>query len=395
MTTTNLSTILNRITRRQSLSNAEEQYLVRDLDEALRTLRRKLSPPWTLKKSTLKVFNDVLIYPIASDHAELAYLDSQKNESSYSNRARFKFTSLKEFYENPDYRNDLAEIWDANTKYLGVRYNPQGATGQIIESAEDATGWTGSGDAGTPVKNTVVFKKGNASIKIPITNSAGTATVEVDITSFSDTEYKRKYFFVWVYLNSAPTSISLRLGNDSSNYLGATVTTQFSGQSFKADDWNLLAFDLNEATETGTFDETIIDYQAIIFTGAATGTYYIDESNLRAWELLDYWYYSTFNVQTVSASVPDQDFFFNSSEIYSTDTKLIGDNEWVDVIMYDAMLISLTDQENEKVKEEITRRRQIAWGDLIGKYPSLEPVLITRYRRFEQDHTSPVRSNIY
>ena len=387
---TNLSTLINRMQRWQVLSTVEEQYLVRDLDEALRTLKRTIRPPWNLKKGSLKVFSGVLEYPVASDHDELAFLDDPKNPSYYSDRPRFRYTSLKEFYENPDDRNDLAEIWDEGTKYLGVRYNPiDGDQAVRLDDAEDDDYWTGSGDAGTPVEDTTFYKFGNGSIRVPITSSTGTATIKNTLlTAYSDSEYKKKYHFKWVYLDAVPTSITLRLHIDASNYLETSgITTQFNGQSLKADSWNLVAQDLNTATETGTISTTSsFAYEECDLVGASTGTYYFDKSEILEWSLMDYWYYSNYNIATVGEEVANQEYFMNSSEVYSTDSQLVGDSEWADIIMYEAMLIALTDKEvKENVMSLIYSKRNQAWDDLISKYPSLEPLMTTLKYRFTND----------
>jgi len=387
---TNLSTLINRMQRWQVLSTVEEQYLVRDLDEALRTLKRTIRPPWNLKKGSLKVFSGVLEYPVASDHDELAFLDDPKNPSYYSDRPRFRYTSLKEFYENPDDRNDLAEIWDEGTKYLGVRYNPiDGDQAVRLDDAEDDDYWTGSGDAGTPVEDTTFYKFGNGSIRVPITSSTGTATIKNTLlTAYSDSEYKKKYHFKWVYLDAVPTSITLRLHIDASNYLETSgITTQFNGQSLKADSWNLVAQDLNTATETGTVSTTSsFAYEECDLVGASTGTYYFDKSEILEWSLMDYWYYSNYNIATVGEEVANQEYFMNSSEVYSTDSQLVGDSEWADVIMYEAMLIALTDKEvKENVMSLIYSKRNQAWDDLISKYPSLEPLMTTLKYGFTND----------
>lgn len=388
-TLTPLSIILNRMKRWTTVSTIEDQFLVRDLDESIRNLRKETEFPWMLQKGSLRVFEGVLEYPVAVDHDEIAYIDTDKDPGIYGARARFRFTSLQQFYENPDYRNDLAEIWDGNTRYLGVRYNQDVdsvAGGQLIDSAESVADVTTAGDAGTPVLDTVNFITGNASIRVPITLSGGTATVRTAFTGFADTNYRRKYFFISVYLSAVPTSIRLQLETDSSNYLYSVVTTQFSGQALKAGAWNLVAFDLNTASEQGTFDEDSIASQAIVLNGAATGSYNIDASYLRQWTLLDYWYYSKYYVALVGSTVGNQEYFMNDSEIYSTDSSLVGDSEWADVVMYDALVTAIADKENVKVMETIMARRNSAWEMLTMKYPDMAPTITVLNYRFIPDH---------
>jgi len=392
MTTTLLSTILDRMKRWQAISTVEDQYLVRDLDESIRTLRREIVMPWNLRKTSLRVFDGVLEYPVASDHDELAFLDEISEPSVYSARPRFRFTSIKEFYENPDYRNDLAEIWDGGERYLGVRYSPAGNISQLLNNAETEGNYSASGDASDIDYQTVVRKYGNGSIQFTVTSSTGVANlIHTFSNSFTDTNYKQKYHFEWVYLDAIPTTIDMRFKIDDSNYLETTdIATQFSGQSLKANAWNLIAHDLNEATEVGTVATTSTWAQGeVILNGADSGTYYIDQSHLRQWSLMDYWYYSKYSVATVGETEPNQEYFFNSNEIYATDNLLVGDTEWVDVIQYDAMLLSLADKEvKDSLYNKILARRQKAWADLIDKYPSLEPVITTLRYRFSTDFNS-------
>ena len=384
---TPLSTMLSRMDRWQTASAVEEQFKVRDIDTVLREIRWNLSLPWTLTKGSLKVFTDVFEYPVATDHDELAFLDNPRVKR-YEDKPRFQYLTHKDFLEDPSNRNQLAEIWDQGTKYLGVRYTPTNLSSTVVENAESATGWSVSGDATAVALDNVMYYQGSGSIRVTIVNSSGTATVTTALTTtISDSNYRKKYFFIRVYLDAAPTSVALRFGNDVSNYLSASVTTQFSGQSFKADSWNYLAIDLNTATETGTISSSAFDYQALVFTGAASGTYFIDESYLREWTLMDYYYYSKYMVALTGSSVANQEYFFNSSEVYATDTSLIGDSEWADLVVYMALELTMADKENDKVKATIEAKRDKALAALSRRYPDMVPLQSTVGWRFMTDYT--------
>jgi len=384
---TALSVIINRMKRWQAISRAEDNALVRDLDEALRTNRREIQLPWTLQKGTLKVFNGVLEYPIPDDYDELAYLDVSNQDLGYGDRARFRFTSLKEFYEDPDYRNDIAEIRDGNNTFLGVRHIDSDVIAVQLNGAEDIDDWTVSGDAISATLETVVVKQGNNAIRVAITSSSGTATINNTFTATTQARYKQMYHFKWIYLDAVPTSITMRLKVDASNYLETSgITTQFSGQPLKADAWNLVAHDLNSATETGTISTSSSWAQEdIVLVGASTGTYYVDASYLRQWTSMDFWYYSKYNIILVGATTAGQEYFMDSDEVYSTDSKLVGDSEWIDCIMYDAMMKALADLKETETLNFVATERREAWEKLLITYPSLRPLITTTKYRFQSD----------
>lgn len=388
MYSTKLSTLLNRMDRYQPISTIEEQYKVRDLDEAIRGLNQTVKIPWSLKKTTLRVFNNVLEYPVADDHDELAFLDTPK-QNIYETKPNFYYTSIQEFYENDNDRNDLCEIWKNGTKYLGVRLDVTNVGSQKCDTSKIVANYTASGDASNIVADTVIYKEdeGNNSIGFTNTVSSGTATVSASFVAISDSNYKQKYFFVWMFLSGTPTSITLKLGNDTSNYLYKSVTAQFSGEAFSANDWNLLAFDLNTASTVGTINSNQLDFFQINLVGAAAGYYNIDNAYLRQWDLLDYWYYSNYSIKTNSSSVPDQAYFYNdTTEQYSTDSSLVGDKEWADVVMYDAIVIGLADEKDGSLYPVIKAKRDDAWSRFLAKYPDMVPLITTTKYKFETDY---------
>jgi hypothetical protein len=386
---TSLAIVLSRMNRWTFSFQVNDATKTRDLDEGIRGIRRKMPLPWNMKRGSLRVFDSVDEYAPATDHDELAYLDVSRN-ISFPQKAQFRYTSLKQFKEDQSNRNEIAEIFDGNQRILGVKYKGAGSGSQLLNSAENTDDWTASGQAASPTLEEVIYKEGNGSIRFTV-GSSGTATVKNTFTSFSDANYKKKYHFKWVYLDVVPTSITLRLHVDGSNYLKTeSITTQFSGVPFRADAWNLVAHDLNAATAVGTIGSTpTFAYEEIDLVGASAGTYYLDASYLRAWELFDYWYYSIFSVMATSASTEaDQEFLFDSNDTSSGNQLLVGDAEWIDVIMYDALLTEAVEQ-GDKIKEDIAAKRNEAWKDLMKKYPSLEPVIVTNNYEFIDEFSIP------
>lgn len=391
MSTTSLSNLLTREDRYQTLKTISELYKVQDIDEAIREIKRDHNLPFLQKKGTLRVFPDVLLYPPAADHDYLTYLDTNNDQVTYGDRMRARYTSLQQFYEDLDYRNTVAEIWDGNSLMLAIRDKdvlPGFQSGsQLIDSAESISNYTASLDASNLVLDQVLFT-GDSNASVRFTNTlSGTAQALVEFvpTSFSEANYQSKYFFISVYLTGIPTSVQLRLGNDSSNYLSTTVTAQFSGQAFKEDDWNLLAMDLNTATTTGTINSSSFDYAGVRLNNAPTGTYNIDASYLRGWTLLAYWYVSKWIVQTAAGTTASKESFIAADGTYSTSDLLIGDYEWADVVMYKAMLRGLADKENQALKADVLSWLAAAMDKLKIIYPDAKPLVVTQTLRFGTD----------
>ena len=383
MESTKLSTILNRMYRWTTIyRNTEEQYLVRDLDEAMRHLQREHLLPWSLQKTSLRVFSEVLEYPKADDHLFLAFIEGK--DKGFGNKPNPYYTSIKEFYSDPTNRSQVAEIWGRGTNFLGVRNKQLSGSNISIDECELDSGYTISGDVTAKAIDNVIFNSGSGSLRLTVVENTGSALLEKTFTGSLDTLYKRKYFFVKIQGDSIPTSINLRYGADDANYLLKNVTTQFSGQTMKKDDFFWVAIDLNDPDSTvGTVDTTTqFNYYAVELVGAASGNYYIDTVSKKEWRLMDYWYYSNLGVKTLGNSYANQKYLMNSSEIYSTDSELVTPDEFVDVIMYDAELSSITDIENSKIYPVIQGKKDKAWDALVTRYPSLEPLIITHRRRF-------------
>lgn len=398
MATTTLANLLNRMSRYQPLAVTEEIYKVMDLDEAIRTVKRTHNLPFLMKKGTLRVFPEVFLYPTAVDHDYLVYMDTQDPTVPYGSRMRARYTSLQQFYEDLDYRNVTAEIWSNNTLMIGVRDKdvPPGflSNSQLLDNASSISNYTASGDASGLVLDTVNFvdyANADSSIRFTNTPSSNAALVSWTLdSSFTDTNYQRKYFFVYVYLTGVPTSATLRFGVDGSNYLSATVTSQFSGQAFIANDWNFLAIDLNTAATTGTVTtSSVFDYAAVQLNSAPVGTYNICTSYLKGWTLLDYWYYSKYIVQEDGETSANKECFLDADgTTYSLDDSLIGDYEWADVVMYEAMIRGLMDKENELVLGQVTQLRDAAMKQLGVIYPDQKPLVITQSYRYMTDYSA-------
>ena len=388
MNSTPLSFLVDVMDQHQDFANIEEQYKVRAIDTALRGFRRSNNYPWNLKKGTLRVFAGISEYPITADHDELGYVDKQTIDN-YGDTARFYNTTIKQFYEEVNsYRNLMADIWKDGTRFIGLKLKDEDMISTQLSDAETIGDYTASDDASDIVLDKVVYKEGNGSIKFTVDNSAEVATIENTINTTSDSDYKTKYHFRWIYLSSVPDYIEMRLQTDSANYLKTNITTQFAGNVFVADDWNLIAYDLNTATEEGTFDENSITGEKVILSGAESGEYRLDRSYLKQWKLMDKWYYSKYNVISDDSSTPDREYFIpitgSSADINLLD-ELLGDSKWIDIIVGKAMRVLLADINNVTLLSWVNEFTNEAKREFGRDYPNMTPLITKLRRRFNND----------
>ncbi len=387
MTTTSLQFLINRMNAYTPIRNLDEVLKVNALDQSIRMFRMNNNPPWTLQKTSLRVFSNVFLYPVPVDLAQVSIVDDPLGQDmEFGEHPRYVYTSLRDFLEDPTARNSIAEVWQAGTKFIGVRNKTDvGLTESLLGDVGVASEWAGSGDAGTPVLDNVVTLTATTSIRVPITNSSGTATITDTFGSSSPSDnYQRKYFFVAVYIQAStvPTSIGMRLRQDSGNYLETAVTAQFAGQPFVANDWNVLAIDLNTATKTGSITGS---FTSAIYTvtGMGTGNLYFDDSFLRGWILQDFWYYSIYNVLNGSTY---QEFFAPDSATYSLASVLLGDTNWHDPMMYMACLFLLSDQKESAIYLQVQDLFTKANTNLLSRYPDETPQISTNIYRFGTDY---------
>ena len=399
MPLTSLQTLVNRAQSKRALMNVSADDLVVCFDAAIREQMRTIDTPWRLKKGTLRVFSDVLEYPVAADHEDLMFLDTQKAGNDYWEKARFQYTSIQQFYENPEDRNYLATIFDNGVKFLGVRYQSGMSmpASTPIDTAQSITGWTATGDASNFVLDQVNTKNSSYSIRFSVVNSTNVATVKKTLDSaVGTTNYQKRYYFVDVFLPSVPSTVTLKLLCDNSNYLSSTVTTQFAGQPLVANDWNTLAFDLNVATVTGTIGSSFTA-QEIDFTSARSGIYNVGLSFLREWTLMDYRYYSIYNCQSANGTQPDLQFFTQDDGTYDLNSSLVGELEWADIVFYDGCLMALADVsraglQTSAIIANFSEKLAAAARAMNDKHPDEEPVIVTKRYEFGQDYNCPVNS---
>lgn len=373
-----LSTLLNRYNRIQSISVLEDQYKVMDFDEAIRTIKRTIKFPWSLTAKNLKVFSGIELYSTESDFDRIAFIDDVTRKKLF--KPNFQYTSIKQFYEDPTNRNLLSEIWENGTKKIGIKYKNIGLSQIVLDDCQDISKYSISGDFTSLEEEIVETAAGEHSIKAICLKDSDSASLTCNIEKLIDENYKKKYFFAYIYFPSVPDSVDLKISKDGSNYLSKNILTQFDGSIFKSGEFNILAFDLNNCENTGETSGEFNSFE-IIINGTESGNYYFGETYLKEWKKLNYQYYSKNLIKTSSGSYKEQ-FLDNSDNSFDLLDELIGEDIFSDVILYEAETNAINEKENQAIYNKAELNRQNAWNSLFETYPDLSPEITTDYYNF-------------
>lgn len=196
--------------------------------------------------------------------------------------------------------------------------------------------WALFGDATTVARDDADYVMGNGSIKFNISAAAGTTAgiQNSNVNNVDITDYLggTSAFFVYAKVASTTglTSYSLRFGNDASNYYTKTVAVQHDGTAFVVG-WNLLRFEVSSLAETGSVDDTAIDYFVIYMNKATSkiseSDYKFDWLVLMKGEIHNIHYYSTYGWQSSAGaykqnSTDDGDLIVANEQEYSLLVKM-------------------------------------------------------------------------
>lgn len=145
----------------------------------------------------------------------------------------------------------------------------------IIDSMTSITGWSASGSASGLVQDRAVFYQSPASMRFTLTGASTgslTKTLQspIDISSYEGVGVSFLAINIPSSVSAADlTSITLKLGSDSSNYTSVTQTEGFLG-AWVVNNWILVPFDFSTGINTGSPDWSSIQYAQVSLTTALT-----------------------------------------------------------------------------------------------------------------------------
>lgn len=235
------------------------------------------------KKAALapNLFNDIYQYVLPSDVDGGNIIGIQPQSMNRDRQDIWEVVTEEEFDQKKQSQSNLIAIAsNSYSKTLLISANLGSLRELTIANIQGTTGdsstgasWAAFGNADTLATDTYNFIKGSGSLSFNLTTGGTTAGVVLTtVNRFDLTEYKSAAsVFCWAYLTTASnvTNIKLRVGNSASIYYEMTATTPNDGTAF-VNGWNLVRFDFNSKTTTGTPTDTTCNYVALYLTKGNT-----------------------------------------------------------------------------------------------------------------------------
>ena len=333
------------------------------------------------------VYDDVYNYALPSDFKKIIDLYPQADRQSLDQ-------SVRTYPERFDVQKLLASKTisiesSEGTKFLRVNWRHRSPKTLHSMNSLTANGtWSAVGSA-TGLKAQILFKiSGNASIEFDLVATGdGIQNTTMSALDLTD-EDEVADVFVWVYLPSAPTSITAIWGNDLTTnfWTGVAQTAQADATAFKVG-WNLIKFPWSTATETGTVAPATIDsFRLTIANSAALTNVRVDNIIFAVGKNFDIKYYSKY-------------LFKNSGGTWITRTTsdsdtVVLDSDGINIFLYESLVEMAHQAEGKDSQFDLNYASKKLNGDpsspdvaerigLYGKYrgehPSYAKKAITSY----------------
>lgn len=252
-------------------------------------------------------------------------------------------------------------------------------------SLSDNGTWSGT-NISSLENDSVNYVYGNGSIQFSIDAGGNPTTATLTCTGMSAVDLTRDYNqgsqFVYVYLSAPDTvnSITYRWGSSNANYYSRSTTAQFDGTSFQTG-WNLLKYDWDGATVTGTPDYTAIDYIEVVFNtdGTVQNNVRVNSFTSKLGSIYDIVYYSKFLFRDSITGAykeeisSDEDLVNLDTETYNLLTnkcavlmaqQMQGEDSAFDYSFFEKRYKEALDKYKMRYKSQLIKPKQTYYGNL-------------------------------
>lgn len=298
--------VANLITRLQTASNSignrvENNDWYDFITSAIRDLRSGRTLPWSKIDSQINLYTDIVKNTLPTDFD--SFIKPSKNILSAGDssiKISGNYSNEKEFRNASEVTFGL--MYNRDGKYLLSRY--KGENDLLVDNfgTED---YTLSGDASNEEIDLSDYILGGNSLVFDIDDSSHSFAIEKTIDSIDISDFLIEGIVtLFVKMPVALESLSLKIGNDSSNYYNITgVTKQFTGEDFQVG-WNVIQFNLQDALEVGSITPESVTWYEISGgnTSITAKNFKLNGLFLRLPSVLDFPYNSKSIVETSNGS---------------------------------------------------------------------------------------------
>jgi len=321
------------------------------LNRAARSLLGKVDPFETRRVATITnaIHESVYDYPVPTDLKGRKVIDIRPQ---VRRGVRDNFT--QRFSEKFDYDKALRTFSiKHNDAVKTVRISQSGNAPTVLHDCDSITAngtWAVSSDASTLTVDSIDYVSGSASLKFNLASSGSSGILENStFTSFDlSTDQQVAEFFAWVYIPTGTglTSVTLRVGSGSGAYWSVSATTAFDSTAFR-NGWNLVKWAWADMTQTGTVDETAINYLrfAFAYNGTAQVGVRIDSIFVSRGSLYEMEYYSKFLFRSSAGTWKEE--VSDLSDIVNLDT------ESYNLYLYEIQLCAIQQQQGENMGADL------------------------------------------
>lgn len=238
----------------------------------------RISPVETTRIVTMTTpfYDNLQDYPLVSDYKQMIDIRPQANlRQDMPGKSNFKSTTPRQFSERLE-ANSFSIQWNNMIRTLRAQRLPAGNV-VLLDAFDSPTGngsWSANVDASNLYSEPLNFVQGIGSMGFDLSGSTGAANLlnstaaVADLSAYRYEDMSLIYFWIPVGYSARFTNFKLLRGESASAYKEATVTSKADGTAF-TDGWNLLMFNWNTASTTGTPTNLLNTYRKFSVTYTA------------------------------------------------------------------------------------------------------------------------------
>lgn len=362
-----------------TLNKVRNKYAVHE--RAANNFLSKCDPLTSMRTAVISnpIHDDIYNYPLPSDFGKIIDIYPQANRQSTD----FAFQTASDTFDMLKLVRDKRISLESSdgTKFLRINWSKTAR--KTVDEVNASTGWIAINDTANITEDSLYKISGSKALRFDVvTTGDGLQKTTLESLDLSDWD-EQATFFMWLYIpdTSTITSITAKWGNDlTTNYwTSAAQTAQADGTAFKIG-WNLIKFDWNTATETGTVAPASIDSFSFTIAGSAQSDYRFDSITVSLGSLFELKYYSAYLFKTTAGVYIQRP---------TTDTDVATLDEYnVNIYLYEWLKAAAQQMEGEDSAFDIKFANAMLNGDGSSPDPFERKGL---YRRYKKDFPSQVK----